>query len=305
MTSESVHTPSFAVIDVGTNAIRFEIYHNTPPIPSRIFQERLVLRLGDGADRTGRINPASIPNLLQAFRTFCAQCQQSGVASISAAGTSIFRQAEDAEAVVEQVRETCGVTIEILSGKKEAELIAKGIFHFEPEMPTHALLIDIGGGSTELTVACDRKATFSTSLPLGAIYAQNGILGDAPPSPANCDLLRSTVRALYQASDLPPLSSLCQTAVCSSGTARALSALAASDTFTRSWLNSSIVSLESATLDEIKKNAGIHEERADIILAGAIILSELLERTTIETIRISQYSLRHGLLIESIDRYYS
>lgn len=296
-------TQRFGVIDLGTNAVRFEIYEFTHNFPQRIHQQRLVLRLGEHLESTKRINPAAVEPLLQATEEFVSLCKSSDVRGIAAAGTSVFREAEDGEDLKRKILERSGVEVEIVTGEREAELIAKGILNFEQALPAQALLVDIGGGSTELTLLRDSESVFSTSLAIGAIRAQRSFLRHSPPAPDTITQLRSVVRGHLYSLATPVIESKPQLAICSSGTARALSDLAQAEQFSAHWLSSTISMLSTLQLEAICSLTSLKEERADIILAGAVILDEILANTGTPAIRVSQFSLRHGLLLECRVRY--
>lgn len=290
----------FGIVDVGTNAVRFELYELFAGIPRRTYQRREIFRLGDTLETNNRINRAPIPALLEAFSDFQKLCTESGVCSIKAVGTSVFRRAEDAQQLRAKVLESSNIEIEVISGEREASLIAAGIHGFEPDLCPTCLFVDIGGGSSEVSATKDAQIVISKSLPLGAITAQKQFLKTAPPSQDSILELRQHVRTLLTAIPASTLPESINMAVCSSGTARALALISDSSNFEISWLNSFIAQVKSMENNEILAVAGMKERRSDIILAGAILLQEILKHASVSTIRISEFSLRHGLLLEAI-----
>lgn len=293
-------TLRFGIVDVGTNAVRFEIYELIEGLPQRIYQLREVFRLGDTLAHNNRINHAAIGGLLKAFLEFQNITAKAEVVSIRAVGTSVFRQAVDAEQLCLQVLEASGITIEIISGKREAELIVQGILAFEQALPSKCLFVDIGGGSSEISALRNEAVLFSESIPLGAIKAQKQFLKSLPPQAEDNDKLRERIQTLLKEVPWQLLPIETKTAVCSSGTARALTLLAGNSSFSTEWLKSLVKTLYPMDLAQIRAVAGMKEERSDIILAGAILLEEILKQTKIDTIQVSDFSLRHGLLVESI-----
>ena len=290
----------FGIVDVGTNAVRFELYELSAGIPRRTYQRREIFRLGDTLEIDNRINPAPIPALLEAFAEFSELARKSKVCSIKAVGTSVFRRAEDAQQLRSKIFDSSGIDIEVISGEREASLIAAGIHGFEPDLCPTCLFVDIGGGSSEVSATNDAEIVLSKSLPLGAITAQKQFLKSAPPSQDSILELRQHIRDLLAVIPASTLPESINTAVCSSGTARALALISDSSSFEISWLDSFIDQVKLMKIDEILAVAGIKERRSDIILAGAIMLQEILNHASVSNIRISEFSLRHGLLLEAI-----
>lgn len=302
---KSSATPlSVAIIDLGTNALRFELYSiiSSPEnpsgyLPTRIRAERFVVRLGSRVYQTGKLNAQAKPIVNDIFRQISIDLASIPNVLVKAVATSAFRVAADAAEYLEELKSISGITIQIISGQKEAELIASGVTAYEPVLESPCMLIDIGGGSTELSLCLNRQIQASASLPLGAIRCHEEFLHRSPPSPESIKALREKI--LEQLKALPEKFTSLQAKelVGSSGTARTISEL-----FGEQVVLSSSALLEMCSrilplsLDEIQKLPGMTEPRADVIAAGILVLNTTADFFQIKNIRISKYSLRHGLL---------
>src|SRR3989475_8636359 len=171
----------FAVMDVGSNAIRWQVAAVDHPKHYRILdQVREPVRLGLDVFRTGKLNPRTVDAALEVFTDFRAAADRHRVKAMRAVGTAAMREASDSRRLVRRAK-AIGVPLEVLSEKDEARLISLGIisglrFH----LPL-GLFLDIGGGSLEMAVANSTNNYCLFSLPLGAVRLTEKYLTSDPP----------------------------------------------------------------------------------------------------------------------------
>ena len=188
----------FAVIDIGSNAMRWQIAAVDHPKHYRIVeQDRQPVRLGREVFQTGRLDPQSTDAALQVLKDFKNAADRYRAKAIRAAGTSALREASDSRKFINRAK-AAGVPLEVLSEENEARLISLGImsglrFH----LPL-GLFLDIGGGSVELTVADASNNYCLFSLPLGAVRLTEGFFASDPPHIREIKDLRQHIREKLQ-----------------------------------------------------------------------------------------------------------
>ena len=322
--------PIVAVIDIGTNSVRLDI--RALRGGSRwelLVRKKEVIRLGRSVFTAGIIDGPSEQALFENLDRFQKKIRSSNADEVVCVGTSALREAQNSAQILAEITRRYGFTVEIISGDREAQLIARGIVENEPNLQSSFVLIDIGGGSTEVTAVRDGEVLRSTSLPLGALRLQETFLKSSPPveSPAEGNsvaALRAHVaQTLQQRFPLipgaPPLP-----LVGSSGTVKALGRLfgvlpgddaqddpiatssgAESLQYRRSDVEAFVVRALPMTRQELERLPGLDKKRAEVILAGALLLESLMHYFQAETIRVSDYSLRDGLYEEFLRTRYS
>ncbi len=291
-----------AVIDLGSNAVRFEVYDLLPSGSQLIHRERKVLRLGNGVFEKRRLDPQSV----QAAFEFFADCRkvldELSVARINAVATSALREASDGEDFLRTLTADFGITFRIISGLEEAQLIAKGILSNESGLNGTSLLIDIGGGSTELSRCEGGCVVAAQSVPIGAIRCHQSFLKSNPPAQQGIASLREYTAEVLCASDPALRAHQFESFVGSSGTVRTIAALGTPTTEIKlDSLNALIERMQPLDFAGLCAIPGMESNRADVALAGAIALSEILTFFGGAALRVSTYSLRHGLLAELSD----
>ncbi|MGA9416193.1 MAG: exopolyphosphatase, partial [Terriglobales bacterium] len=173
--------PTFAAIDIGSNSVRLKISRLQAGRLKEIHEDREVTRLGEGVFSGGLLSPESMSQTVQVLRRFNRAVQECGTDSVKVVATSAVRDARNSRIFLEWVRATTGWTLEIISGLEEARLIHLGILS-SGRMDAHSvLLIDLGGGSCELTLSRDGHLRDTVSLPLGAVRLTGEFLKHDPP----------------------------------------------------------------------------------------------------------------------------
>ena len=304
----------FAVIDVGSNAIRWQIAAVERPQHYRIVeQERQPVRLGREVFHTGKLDPSAADSALRVFKDFKSAADRYRVKAIRAAGTSALREASDRRRFIHRAK-AGGVPLEVLSEQDEARLISLGImsglrFH----LPL-GLFLDIGGGSVELTVADPTNTFCLFSLPLGAVRLTENYFTIDPPRSKEIKNLRQHVRDQVERVARRIQKEKFTMAFGSGGT---ITALAETNTRAdRDGKETSLIILRRQrlkTLLDLLSGRPAREraqmisgdpKRADIIVAGGIVLHEIMAAIDLDYLFVSRRGLRDGLMIDLLQRSY-
>lgn len=293
-----------AVIDLGTNSVRFDVHQigNKNKI-QLLHREKIMVKLGQGVFTHGRLNDEAVKRTVHAFKGFHRLCDDLSVQRVVAFGTSALREASDGEQFVEKVRNLTGIEVRIISGQEEARLIARGILTDSKFKRERVGLIDIGGGSTELSISHKGKLMFSESFALGTARLQQLFFKKTPPTPEQVNSLRSYIRDQIDlhTPDAKALSGL-KTWVGSSGTIRAIEKILKKKNDKKGIFFSALVKLNremsSMSTDQLHQLDGMEPKRVDMILSGSLLLEELMRIFEIERVLVTDLSLRDGILNE-------
>jgi exopolyphosphatase / guanosine-5'-triphosphate,3'-diphosphate pyrophosphatase len=305
--------PTFAAIDIGSNSVRLKIARLQGGTLKEVHEDREVTRLGAGVFSGGLLSPESMSETVRVLRRFHRATQECGTDSIKVVATAALRDARNSRAFLEWVRSTTGWTIEIISGLEEARLIHLGIVSTRRLGAGSVLMVDLGGGSCELTVSRSGKLLYTVSLPLGAVRLTGEFLQHDPPRKSELKRLKGFVaREITRVQDRIK-SAHVGTVIATSGTAAALAGAANNLTrprtsrtatyATREMIRRVVKQITHQTLEQRTKVPGIGPRRAEIICAGAVVYSELLERFHLPGFRYSPLGLRDGILAQMAAEY--
>lgn len=289
-----------AIIDLGTNSLRFDVFDIFSRSEAKeIHREREMLNLGDELFLSRSLHSELVDRAVERLRRIGARSTELAVDKTIAIGTSALREATDSAEFVARVAGETGILINIVDGGEEAQLIAEGIIANEPDASGPCALIDIGGGSTEVSVVRERKVVFSASIPLGASRVRQLYSLDAPAHAHEQDIARARqeIRGLLTHSLAGEIFTGIEIFFGSSGTLRSLARLY-SDTALLSLekVTSIVRAIRSMTIEQMLSIPGMEASRSPLIYAGAILTEELLHSCAATEIRITKYSLRHGVL---------
>src|SRR5277367_131653 len=173
--------PTFAAIDIGSNSVRLKISRFQAGRLKEVHEDREVTRLGEGVFKGGLLSPEAMSETVRVLRRFHRATQECGTDSVKVVATAALRDARNSRTFVEWVRSTTGWTIEIISGLEEACLIHLGIISASRLGAHSVLLVDLGGGSCELTLSRDGQLRDTVSLPLGAVRLTGEFVEHDPP----------------------------------------------------------------------------------------------------------------------------
>src|SRR5579859_5027646 len=161
--------PTFAAVDIGSNSVRLKISRLVAHRLVEIHEDREVTRLGESVFQNGFLSPEAIALTVKVLRRFHRAAQRAGADSVRVVATSALRDARNSRAFLEWVRSATGWYVEIISGLEEARLIHLGLVSNLRVDSSPALMMDLGGGSCELTVSAHGQIRDTVSLPLGAV----------------------------------------------------------------------------------------------------------------------------------------
>jgi exopolyphosphatase/guanosine-5'-triphosphate,3'-diphosphate pyrophosphatase len=306
---------TLAAVDIGTNSVhgvvaRFTVVDGSPRFEV-LEREKDVVRLGSGAGDMTELADDAIDRAVAALDRF-RQVAEVHDAPITAVATSAVREANNRDLFIDRAWVEAGVHVDVISGVEEARLIHLGVLQAVPVFDRRLLLCDIGGGSTELLVGLRGEVITARSLKLGAIRLTRRFFDGNLLHPGAVDACRRHIRSTLAPFVGSVRGTELEVAVGSSGTVAALAEMAAvRATGTRPRSVSNLV-LRTEELDGIVKELvaarktedraalpGLDPARADIILAGSLILEQVLHELDLSELLVSDYALREGVLLDA------
>jgi exopolyphosphatase/guanosine-5'-triphosphate,3'-diphosphate pyrophosphatase len=296
-----------AAIDVGTNSILLTIADFGPSGEIHVVDDRCrVERLGRGVDKTGVLDDAAVARALDAMREYAGAIAAAGFPPLAAIGTQALREARNGAAFLEPARAILGAPVEVIGGRREAELAFAAVLRSFPELGRSALVVvDVGGGSTELIVGHGGAVTSLTSVPIGSVRLTERHVAHDPPTADERAALEAAIDAALSGHDLPRAVPLVGTA----GTATTIGAVALGlepyDPDRVQGLRVPRAEVERqldlyAALPVAERSGlpGLDPKRADVIAAGTAILARVMVKMDAETLIVSDRGIRFGLLAE-------
>ena len=302
-------TSRVAVIDIGTNSTRLLVADVTDGHVHELDRRTRVTRLGRGVDLSGNLATEAIEAVCEVIAEYVAAYERLDVDAVTAIATSAVRDASNGEAFIAELRERFALTARILDGEEEALLTYRGATAEHPP-PGPVVVIDIGGGSTELIVGTGAEVEFPTSVQAGVVRQTDRHLASDPPSPSELEELAGDVRGLISAalSDRPAVNAEFGIAV--AGTPTSLAAIDQRlDPYDPQRVHGYRLSLDSIQhmlsqlaslpLAERREVIGLDPERAPTIVAGVVILIEAMRAFGLTEVEASEHDILHGAAIEA------
>jgi exopolyphosphatase/guanosine-5'-triphosphate,3'-diphosphate pyrophosphatase len=304
-----------AAIDIGTNSIHLLIAAINPALHSFsvVVAEKSTTRLGERDPNNGDLSAAAIERAFLTLRHCRDLAASHGVEQIVTAATSAVREAPNGREFVQALQDQLGLTVDLVSGPEEARLIYLGVLSGMTFGDKPHLILDIGGGSTELILADGGDARVLTSTRIGAVRLQREFC-QQDPLPAG---RRSFLQAYIQGSLDPAVAQLRQALlpgekpllVATSGTAMALASLAAAEDsksplklqgyrLSRERIDQLITKLLGMTPEQRRALTAINERRAEIIVPGALILQTAMRMLQARELVVCDRALREGLIVD-------
>lgn len=292
------HGASLAAIDVGTNAVRLKVARFLPDGTLKpLHQERDAIRPGAGVFDTGVLSEASVERLVSTLKRYQQACLGLS-ADVRAVATSALREAANRDEVVERVREETGFDLEVISGREEARLISLGAL-WGTTGRRRSVLIDIGGGSTEVALAVGDHPTELWSVGIGAVRLTELFTAKGRVDEEHLALMRKyALRACEETFPHAP-DDLPRRALGTSGSIRALVPFAAprgAGEASARQVHDAVRRLSALTVAERAKR--FEPRRAEVILSAAVILETVMRRLKIERVRAVETGLRDGVLVD-------
>jgi exopolyphosphatase/guanosine-5'-triphosphate,3'-diphosphate pyrophosphatase len=304
-----------AAIDVGTNSIHLVVARVTGGNAVDVLaREKEMVRLGSGGGDMKHLAEDAVDRAISVLTRFRQVAEVHRADTLSAVATSAVREAENRHSFVSRAESEAGVKVDVISGFEEARLIYLGVLQALPVYDERVVLCDVGGGSTELLLGQRGETVSSRSFKLGAIRLTERFFGGERLHPGAVDTCRRYIRATIASFTSSLRAAGFDRAVGSSGTVGALCAMAAAAdgpapqtlngyTLTRSQLGDALLALVRApTPADRAKLAGLDARRADIILAGALILEQVFDALELDFVTFSDSALREGVLLDALRR---
>lgn len=305
-----------AAIDIGTNSTRLLVADVAAGRVSEVERLSRVTRLGRGVDLSGQLSAEGIEAACEAIADYLSICREAGAERVEAIATSAVRDASDGSAFVAELRERFALPARVLDGEEEARLTYLGATSEHP--PTEpTLVIDIGGGSTELIVGGGGSTelavggdeiAFHASLQAGVVRHTERHLSSDPPAAVEMEALAADARALIEAAVAGHAGARAVAAIAVAGTPTSLASVEMElEPYDPERVHGHVLSLPSiqrllsrlasAPLAERVRIPGLHPDRAPTIIAGVVILIETMRAFGLDRVGVSEHDILYGTAI--------
>jgi exopolyphosphatase/guanosine-5'-triphosphate,3'-diphosphate pyrophosphatase len=295
-----------AVVDLGTNSTRLLIARVDGGRVEELERQSIVTRLGQGVDSTGRLADEAVDRVLQALERYRELIDEHGAETVVALATSAVRDSENGDEFRATLRDRFGFDARTISGDEEARLTFLGATSARTDRDEATLVIDIGGGSTELVVGRPGDdPDFHVSTQAGSVRQTERHLHDDPPRPGQLEALRAEVRGIIEDNVPADVRGPVRRGIAVAGTATQLAAVdQALDrdgpgrvhgyVLERDAVRSILDRLGSVPLEERRRAPGLDPDRAPTIVAGAAILLEAMQAFDLARVETSETDILHG-----------
>ncbi len=294
-----------ASIDIGTNTVRCLIgeVQNGVLTPKAIYRD--IIRLGKGFRARGGLDPAAFGRLTAVLTSYGEHIRESECEMVRAVGTSALRDADSGGAIRRSLNDVLGYPVDVISGGEEARLTSLGVQAGIGSMKD-GLLLDIGGGSTELIRVSAGTNVWWTSLSAGVVHLTEELFLDDPPSDRQVEALRTRFRCLLDLERDDGGEQMAGTA----GTPTTLAALQLGiDDYDPTLVNGHVLSLDAIkdlvkeflarTSEERLAMKGMEKGREDLIVAGSLMVLEVMDRWGYQEMIVSDWGLLEGIAIDA------
>ncbi len=296
--------PRVAAIDLGTNSTRLLVADVEDGRLEEVVRRLTITRLGEGVDERRRLLPVPITRVRNCLAEYRRELEALEATRTLAIATSAVRDAENGEAFLGEIEWSYGFVTRLLDGSEEAAMMVRGVTAGRPPLE-HALIVDIGGGSTELVLETDGGPPTWSSLDIGCVRAKERFLASDPPSEPELAAAAGYVRSLLPAFDA-------RHAIGVAGTVTTLATLdlgleeydlelTHGHRIPRASVERELGRLASLPLAERLRVPGIEPGRAPVIVAGLVILREILSTYGLAEIEVSERDILHGAVLAAAE----
>ena len=293
-----------AAVDLGTNSTRLLVADADGGHLEEIARRLTITRLGEGVDMRRRLLPVPIARVRNCLTDYRRELEALGAERTLAIATSAVRDAENGEAFLGEIEWSYGFTTRLLAGEEEAAMMVRGVAAGRPPLDD-VLVVDIGGGSTELVLAMDGEVETARSLDVGCVRLTERFLGSDPPSRPELAAASAYVRSL-----LPQLEAA--SAIGVAGTVTTVATLDLGDAeydpvrthghrLTLRSVEEQLERLAAKTLEERVAVPGIEPGRASVIVAGVVVLREVMASYGLAEIEVSERDILHGAALAAAE----
>jgi exopolyphosphatase / guanosine-5'-triphosphate,3'-diphosphate pyrophosphatase len=296
----------FAVIDVGTNSVKFHLAERIDSAWRTVVDRAEVTRLGEGLEQRGSISSEATERTAAAIQDMVEEARRNGALAIAAVGTAGLRMARNGAAVVDTIRRTAGIGVEVISGEEEGRLAYLAVMTGLGLADREVVVFDTGGGSSQFTCGRGAEVDERFSVPVGAVRftERYGLAGrvDVETLTLALDAISNDLARIDGRSTPDALVAMGGTITNITAVSRRLT------TYDPEAVHGTVLDLEEIdrqielyrTRDtaERRQMVGLQPQRADIILAGALIVRTIMAKLGCDRLTVSDRGLRHGVLVE-------
>jgi len=286
-----------AAVDLGTNSTRLLVADVEGDRLEEVTRRLTITRLGEGVDERRRLLPVPVARVRNCLAEYRRELEELGAERILAIATSAVRDAENGEAFLGEIEWGYGFTTRLLTGEEEATMMIRGVTAGRPPLDD-VLVVDIGGGSTELVLARDGAVASATSLDVGCVRITERFLGSDPPTPPELAAAGAYVRSLLPELDV-------SSAIGVAGTVTTVATLDLGDAeydparthghrVSLASVETQLERLAALTNAERLEVPGIEPGRAPVIVAGLVVLREVMTAYRLTEIEVSERDVLHG-----------
>jgi exopolyphosphatase/guanosine-5'-triphosphate,3'-diphosphate pyrophosphatase len=300
-----------AAIDLGTNSTRLLVADIDDGRISDVHRETRITRLGEGVDERKRLLPVPIARVRNVLSDFRRTTEGLGAEQTLTVATSATRDAENGEAFLGEIEWSYGFTTWLLSGHDEALMTFRGVTSERP-VETGTVIVDVGGGSTELIAGGPEGVRWHDSLDIGSVRLTERFLKSDPATAEELDACARAVRALLADRVPDVIRRDTQAAVGVAGTITSLAALALGleehdrdrvhgSQLTADALGEQLDRLASVPLEERRQMRPLDPDRAPVIVGGAVIAQEVLSFFGLEVLAVSERDILDGAALAAVE----
>jgi exopolyphosphatase/guanosine-5'-triphosphate,3'-diphosphate pyrophosphatase len=293
-----------AAVDLGTNSTRLLVADVSGEELEEVSRRLTITRLGEGVDGRRRLLPVPIARVRNCLADYRRELEGLGAERTLAIATSAVRDAENGEAFLGEIEWSYGFTTRLLTGAEEATLMVRGVAAGRTALDD-VLVVDIGGGSTELVQVIDGAVAAATSLDVGCVRVSERFLASDPPTRPELAAARAYVKSL-----LPELE--VRSGIGVAGTVTTLATLDLGDAeydparthgyrIPSASVDEQLDRLAAMTLDERLEVPGIELGRAPVIVAGVVVLREVMAAYELDAIEVSERDILHGAALAAAE----
>jgi exopolyphosphatase/guanosine-5'-triphosphate,3'-diphosphate pyrophosphatase len=303
-----------AAIDQGTNSTRLLVAEPTEEAFEDLARDMVITRLGQGVDETGRIAPEALERTVRVLARYARRARALHAQRIRVAATAAVREASNARDLERHVRELTGSELEVIGGEREAELsflgATRGLGSVRSELRPPYLVLDIGGGSTEFVLGADRPVA-AISTQMGSVRLTERFVRSDPPAEAQLEAMREGVDELLDDVERAVAVTEAPTLIAVAGTSTTVQAVALDLPFydperihgsrlARKDAERVASHLAGMTTAERAALRVMASGREDVIVAGALILVEVMRRFGFDEAVVSETDILDGLVLEML-----
>jgi exopolyphosphatase / guanosine-5'-triphosphate,3'-diphosphate pyrophosphatase len=293
-----------AVVDLGTNSTRLLVADVEDGSVREVERRLAITRLGESVDSRRKLLPTAIARVRNVLGDYRREIEALGAERTLTLATSAVRDADNGEAFLGEIEWSYGFSTQLLSGEEEARMMFRGVASgLNGRNVDGTLLVDVGGGSTELVLAGAGGVEFHTSLDLGCVRLTERFLAGDPPTAEELAECRAAVRALLE--ERVPESVHATAGIGVAGTVTTLAALdlglAEEDPelihghrLQAAWVEEELARLAALPEAELAETPGIHPSRAPVIVAGVVVVAEVLRHFGLAELEVSERDIMHG-----------